>query len=266
VINPQQDGLLTPNTPGPQIPNGPPPAPKPWGGWATLGLGAAVLAVYFIVQSGVALVFAFWRIIDNPDQDILQLIEKLVSDGLLISIATVLSAIFGVAMIVLFISKRRGFGLSQYLNLQALPRKTWLILLGLFAGLLAISVLASLLWSQIEDPGFTAEAYNTSRWPAFFGIAVVIFAPFFEEIYFRGFLFKGLRDSALGVRGTIALTSFLWALLHVQYNYYGMAQIFLLGIVFGLVRWKTDSLHGSLLLHCLWNLAAFISAAVAVNA
>jgi membrane protease YdiL (CAAX protease family) len=225
-----------------------------------------VLVIYFIVQSAVALVFAISRLVSNPNLDVFDMISKLGSDGLLISIATILSAIFGLAFILLFVALRKGIRPGQYLNLHNLPLKTIWILLGVFAGLLAISVIVSNFSSKIEDPGFTVDAFNTSRWPALFGVAVVVFAPIFEETFFRGFLFQGLRGSALGANGTILLTSALWALLHLQYNGYGMAEIFILGIVFGIVRLKTDSLYASLFLHGLWNLAAFVAAAVFVSA
>jgi uncharacterized protein len=123
----------------------------------------------------------------------------------------------------------------------------------------------SIFWSQLEDPGFTVDAFKTSVWPGLFGVAVVIFAPLFEETFFRGFLFKGLKESAVGAVGTILLTSLLWALLHLQYNIFGMAQIFVLGLVFGAIRLKTNSLWAPLSLHVFWNLAALISAAIIVK-
>ncbi len=168
-----------------------------------------MLVIYFIVQSAVALVFALSRLISNPSLDIFDMVNKLVSDGFLISIATILSAILGMAFIVLFISVRKGWRLSEYLNLRALSRRTILTLLAVFAVLLAISLAVSNFSSKIEDPGFTVDAFNTSRWPALFGVAVVVFAPLFEETFFRGFLFKGWRESSLGAAGTILLTSAL---------------------------------------------------------
>jgi uncharacterized protein len=243
----------------------PTPAPKPWGGWATIGLGAVVLVVYVTVQGAVALAFALWRFVENPGLDVTQLTNDLASDGFMLSIATISSAILGTGFILLFIFLRKRISISDYLNLHPLPRKSLLTLLGVYAGLLVISVVLGLIWPQIEDSGFTVEVFNTSRWPALFGIAVVVFAPIFEETFFRGFLFRGLKDSALGATGTILLTSLLWALLHVQYNFFGIAEIFILGIVFGIVRLRTGSLQAPLLLHALWNLAAFVAAALSVN-
>jgi hypothetical protein len=61
------------------------------------------------------------------------------------------------------------------------------------------------------------------------------------------------------------ITALGWAALHIQYNFYGMINILVLGIVFGIVRIKTGSLWSTLLLHSLWNLAAIIAIAVYIS-
>ena len=56
--------------------------------------------------------------------------------------------------------------------------------------------------------------------------SVVVVAPVTEELFFRGFLHCGWAPSWLGVSGTIVLTSALWAVLHHQYNAFGILIIF----------------------------------------
>lgn len=109
------------------------------------------------------------------------------------------------------------------------------------------------------------DAYKTSVWPVLLGIAVVIFAPVFEEAFFRGFLFVGLEHSSIGPIGTIILTAVTWALLHIQYDIFGMVTILVLGVVFGIVRLKTGSLWSTILLHAIWNLVAIVGTALYVN-
>ena len=95
--------------------------------------------------------------------------------------------------------------------------------------------------------------------PALIWIAVVIFAPVFEEIFFRGFLFAGFRNSRVGIIGAILLTAVLWALLHAtQYGIWELLVIFGLGVAFGVARWKTNSLFASLSMHSMWNLIAMV--------
>jgi membrane protease YdiL (CAAX protease family) len=86
---------------------------------------------------------------------------------------------------------------------------------------------------------------------------VVIFAPLFEESFFRGFLFEGFRQSRLGVTGAILLTSIGWALLHsLQYNIYSIIWIFMLGIAMGVVRVRTGSIWSTFIMHALVNIVA----------
>jgi len=63
-------------------------------------------------------------------------------------------------------------------------------------------------------------------WVPLFGIAAVVFAPLFEEGFFRGFLFVGFKQSRLGSFGTILITSAAWAALHIQYDLYGILLYF----------------------------------------
>jgi uncharacterized protein len=248
----------------PDVPAIPPP-PKPWGGWATIGLGLAIIIVYSIIQTAVGIFFVIAELANNPGLDIFDAVNGLLSDGLFISIATILSAAAGTGLVILFVSVRRGWKLKDYLNLRPLSRKSLWQMAAVFAALLLVSVVIGFFWSQTNDSGFTVDALKSSPSPVLFGLAVLIFAPVFEESLFRGFLFKGFRDSTLGAVGAVILTALLWAALHLQYDIAGVAEIFVLGLVFGVVRLRTGSLYSTLALHFLWNLAALISAALAVG-
>ena len=63
-------------------------------------------------------------------------------------------------------------------------------------------------------PRFMRDAYISARSSnslVLFFLAVVVVAPITDEIAFRGFLFRGLSATWLGVAGTVALTSAAWA-------------------------------------------------------
>jgi len=72
-------------------------------------------------------------------------------------------------------------------------------------------------------------------------------------------------QSRIGVVGAIGLTAFFWAILHVQYGVYEIATIFLLGIVLGIMRFKTGSLWSPLLMHAFFNLIATLQVALNSN-
>ena len=263
--NPPPEIVNAPTEMGPPPFVHPPPKPGVWEGWATVGFGAAIFAVYFVAQSIVAVIFAIGNLINIPADDVNRAVSALATNGLLISVATIVSAIVGVGFIVLFIKIRNGPGIAEYLGLKWIRGKTFLTLIGVVVALIVATVLLDQFLSTPKDTGFTQDAYNTSRWPVLFGFAVVVFAPAFEELFFRGFIFVGLQASKIGVAGTIILTSVAWALLHLQYDLGGITTIFVLGLVFGIVRWKTNSLWSTLFLHAVWNLMALVATVIAVS-
>jgi len=117
-------------------------------------------------------------------------------------------------------------------------------------------------------PPFMRESYVTAKMagalPLFF-LAVIVVAPLGEEIAFRGFLFRGLSSTWLGVAGTIIVTSAIWALMHVQYDWVEVAQIVLIGLLLGWLRWASGSTLLTILLHMLTNLGATLEAMIKVE-
>jgi membrane protease YdiL (CAAX protease family) len=116
-----------------------------------------------------------------------------------------------------------------------------------------VSVIANVGRIQEEDTGILVEAYHTSVWPVLFWIAVVVFAPIFEEPFARGFLFEGFRHSRMGLAGAVILTSLVWTALHVGYSLFSLGAIFGFGIVLGFVRYRTGSLWSTVLMHGFYN-------------
>ena len=98
-----------------------------------------------------------------------------------------------------------------------------------------------------------------------FFIAVVVVAPIGEEIAFRGFLFRGLSASFLGVAGTLVVTSAAWARCTSSTTPSMLPQILLIGLLLGWLRWASGSTLLTILLHMLANLAACVQAAIKVE-
>jgi membrane protease YdiL (CAAX protease family) len=95
-------------------------------------------------------------------------------------------------------------------------------------------------------------------------VGIVAFAPIGEEIAFRGFLYRGwaLAGRELPAIGAIAL---IWALLHIQYDWLGMAQVFVIGLMLGWFRWASGSTTLAILMHALVNLQAMIETTIKVE-
>ena len=65
--------------------------------------------------------------------------------------------------------------------------------------------------------------------------------------------------------GAIVLTSAAWALMHVQYDWFVIVQIFLLGILFGWLRWASGSTILTIILHMIANFSAFAQTVIKVH-
>lgn len=235
-----------------------------WGPWPTVGFGVAIFAVYVIVQSIAIVIFAVVSLVSDPTLSILQLAQNISNNGLAIAISIYPSTIVGVGLIFVFIRARTGVNIREYLGIKSITKKTTLVLLSIPPLLIVLLELVSALFKSSSSQ-FMIDIYRTSIWPVFLWLAVVIFAPIFEETFFRGFLFVGLKQSRIGSVGTIALTTLLWALLHVQYDVYTMSTIVVLGVILGIVRLKSDSLWSPLLIHSFWNLLAMVQTALYLN-
>lgn len=86
------------------------------------------------------------------------------------------------------------------------------------------------------------------------GLAVLVAAPIGEELLFRGFLYRVLRQR-FGVTSALWTTALLFALLHVAPH--ALVPYVGLGLAFGLVYEWVGSLWANIVLHALWNGVVF---------
>ena len=87
-----------------------------------------------------------------------------------------------------------------------------------------------------------------------------VIAPLAEEIFFRGFMYGGLR-ARLGVRWAIIVTALFFAALHFSWEF--LIPILILGIFLALLYELTGSLYPGMILHVSNNLIALIAYFVA---
>jgi membrane protease YdiL (CAAX protease family) len=244
---------------------GAPAATRPWGLGATLGFSVLLAATYFAVSLVVALALTFAGLSRDPRLDVATYMHALQNNGLYLSLATLATASTGSALVVLFAKLRRGARVADYLCLRPVPARS-LLRWSLVAGALAVVAdLANLLFGRDVVPNFMLRAYATAGIVPLFWLAVVVAAPVFEELFFRGFLFAGVAASRLGGWGAIVLTSLAWSAAHVQYEPYDMLVVAAFGVVFGLARLRTGSTLVPLFVHALINLLATLQAAAAVG-
>jgi len=148
-----------------------------------------------------------------------------------------------VILALVFAARLAGWSASDYLALVR-PRGRYVLFFGLFCVLLPplITFAHALQFdvSQLFNPhGF--DRARAANGLAVHAIEVALAAPMIEEILFRGFLYRGLSESRIGVVGTIILTSVTWALMHVgarhgRHDRYRAARrpVGLVALVYGL--------------------------------
>jgi uncharacterized protein len=239
-----------------------PASPQPWGLLGSIGWGIAGVIAWFVVQMAVIAIYAGLRGLTSPEN-----IETLRHDGLLLALAVILAGPAWVGVVALA-ARVRGWRARDYLALVMPHRSQILFGIACLVPLLIVFDLLTLAFGRDVVPAFMRDNYLSARaagaLPLFF-IAVVVVAPISEEIAFRGFLFRGLSESPLGIAGTIALTSAAWAAMHIQYDWTILIQIFIIGLVLGWLRWASGSTLLTILLHMLANATASIQAAIKVE-
>jgi membrane protease YdiL (CAAX protease family) len=235
-------------------------APRPvWGLWATLGW--VILA--FVLSSVAGLVVVLiWR----PDA-IMSGGADMLKDGPLISVTTIASAAVQVGMLALAARLAR-WPAGEYLGLVRPAAGPALIAIAiLIVFLLGYDALTYLLGRDIVTP-FQVDTYRTARDSgtlSLLWLTFVVVAPVAEEIMFRGFLFRGWVRSERSAIPVILVISLLFAAIHVQYDWFGMLQVFFIGLLLAIARWRSGSTLLTILMHMLANLWATVESMIKVE-
>ena len=229
-----------------------------WGYWAT----AAWAAAAFLVGQFVALSFVvLWRsgeltkVLDTP------------FDGILVTAFILISNPIGIAILWLAARLAKADP-AEYLALRwPTPRDT-AIGVSLLVALIALSDVLLYLSGRDLVTQFQLQSYTSAAaegiLPAMLFAAIIV-APAGEEVLFRGFLFRGFARTEREVWPAIVLLSLLWAALHIQYDWTGLLQIFVIGLFLGWVRWRSGSLVLTFLLHALFNLEGTLETVLQVK-
>ncbi len=229
----------------------------PWGAWATAGLAMVIGLAFVVAQNVAGMVFGF-VLMANGGGEILTDAKGFGANGLFVAVTTCGAAPVGIGATCFFAWLRRGISISEYLRFKAVPaRELFRCCLALMAFAVLSDGLTALLGRPLV-PDVVVESYRTAGFPPLLWLAVVVLAPLNEEIFFRGFLFAGFSRSRVGGWGAILLTSLLWAVIHVQYDWYDAGSIFAAGLLLGYVRRKTNSIIPTIAMHALMNLVATV--------
>jgi len=229
-----------------------------------LGRGTTLALAIFALLAGqmVALLALTWWY----DRGLAHL-PNFTGDGAAITLVIVVSTPVEVLLLALF-ARRSGATVAGYLGL-VWPRRGELLFgfAALVAVIVAGNVVSWLLGRPIVTP-FQVDIYTTAGaggWLLWLLLAVVVVTPIGEEILFRGFLFRGWLRAPRDVWPVIVITSLLWALIHVQYDWYVIGQIFVFGLLLGWIRWASGSTILTIMLHALINTEGMLETFLSLN-
>jgi membrane protease YdiL (CAAX protease family) len=144
-----------------------------------------------------------------------------------------------------------GFRGTQNGRSFALP---WLALLGslLFTGLYTVIVRALGLESLLPPP-LPEDALGSGVTRLLNSLVIVVWGPFAEEVFFRGFLLAGLVP-AFGLTWAAIISSTIFAAAHMSLG--SLIPIFVTGLLLAWLYIKTRSLWPPITAHAIQNLIA----------
>lgn len=181
-----------------------------------------------------------------------------ITNGNLFTMMIIISSTLCSVLTLIIIKLKRGSSLQHYLTLNRVTQRSLFKWLAILVVVLLMSELLVYFSNNHSASQFIRPIYQTAHPLWLLWIAVVIAAPVFEELFFRGFLFTGIAASSLGKTSAVILTSVMWAAIHLQYDAFYMLIIFTVGIILGIARLRTNSIFVPLILHSVNNALALL--------
>jgi membrane protease YdiL (CAAX protease family) len=114
-----------------------------------------------------------------------------------------------------------------------------------------------LLFNNMQSNLEISELFSEFSSPWLLFATGILIAPLVEEIFFRGFLFTGLREKYGWITAAL-VSAFLFSIVHLQPI--AMPPIFLLGLVFAYLYQRTESIWPAVIMHFVTNTISLTAA------
>ena len=183
------------------------------------------------------------------------------NNGTIVSLSIIVSLVILSLLSVAIISIKGGNS-RHYLALKPFSLALGIAMFGVLL-LFMIASQALTYWLDKAPSDFVDPLYQSVSSVWLLVLAIVVVAPIYEELIFRGLLWKAVSEqfaeqSSEAYSAIIAsiLTSLIFAVIHLQYGIYEISTIVVLALVFCYARYKSGSLLLPILLHIINNGAA----------
>lgn len=184
--------------------------------------------------------------------------HELYLDGDALSISFILLLPLFIAILLFVVKIRRKQSFFSYLGFRAVSKGVlgkWLLMA---LALLIVVFICEKIFNRPPLSEWIITVYASTDVVWLFFLSVTVLGPVAEELLYRGYIIKAWADSIVGpIFGTLIL-SVLWALTHLQYDFYDMAWIVVFGIFLCTSRLKTRSIYPAVIIHIGWNVVSFL--------
>jgi membrane protease YdiL (CAAX protease family) len=231
-------------------------APRIWKFWGTALWGLIVFAGMFAGQMAVLA----WLLVRRDGPIDMAAAIHVVGGGLTISLSVImgLPAVLAALWIAIRVTR------TSFADYLALRGTSWI---NFIIGAVALGVLV-MAWDGLSRasgrevmPGFMIDVLKSARADGVLWLLVLAFcvaAPVSEELFARGFLYRGWSESFPGPTGAILLSSAVWTSLHLQYDWFFLGEVFSIGLLLGYLRYRFKSTWLTIFVHGLNNVAAVV--------
>jgi membrane protease YdiL (CAAX protease family) len=210
-------------------------APRIWKFWGTSLWGLLIFVAMF---AGQAAVVAYFILIREGPVDF-NAAKEVVGGGLTIALSVImgLPAVLAALWLAIRISR------TPFTEYLALRWTSWSNVAIGIGGLIAVVMgwdLLSRAAGRDATPGFMMEVLKSAQADGALWLLVIAFcvaAPVTEELFARGFLYRGWSESFLRPAGAVLLSSSVWTVLHLQYDWFFFGEVFSIGLLLGYMRY-----------------------------
>jgi len=235
--------------PTPVGPNNP-----PWGSLVAFGIWVLSVLLILVVPTLFLLPYIFSVSGGQVDQESVARIATADPTGIFIQIASILPAhVLTLLAAWYVVTRNRTFSFTEMLGWRSGGMRWWHHILIIVAFVAVMVVVGSIFPEQDNE---LLRMLRSSKLALYtIAILAVATAPLVEEVVYRGVLYSAFQRS-VGTVGSVALVTFLFALVHVPQYHPSVSTISLLtllSLILTLVRVYTNNLLPCIILHLIFN-------------
>lgn len=231
------------------------PSTPVYGVAMTCVLSCVILLVFFTIQIVGVAIFASYVLPASQATNWQIMLLMGNQNGTVMGLMVTMVFVVIISTVAIIIKLKKGACVQDYLALYGFTGSQFWRGVGLLF-LLNIVIQVVSVWLDLKPMDFLDTMYATAHPLWLLVLAMVVLAPIYEEVMFRGFMWVGLAKSRLGFWGATFITSAIFAAIHTQYTSVELIAIVALAFLFSYTRARSGSLLLPMVLHIFNNALA----------